>query len=367
MIRENHGAARDDARGVRARHDARTANLYATCGGSVVTVYDDAHFGDHAAIVAQYAHETTAHQVGGGDYVRVLGAERGRREGKRDGDDEGGGGTSSGTRFVTAGDEHGWISVISVAENRVVGRLNAHPGSRVVDVDGACARDGFVVSVGEDGFLKAWDVFGGADGEGECVGTFDVGTNARSVACDANGAFAVTGHADGVARRWNLSGAVSQKSKALPLATFKPRFAVECVRIVDDVLFAKTRDGRIETCDLNRNESIASWTLPNEKYRDHKYTGPACRFGVSGDGKFLACGDGTDSGVVYVYDARTGENIVELQPLRVVGVVHAAAVVDHCRHVLAAYGPAVVWRYEVINVSADDDAIAGDAFEAVVK
>ena len=65
VIRENHGAARDDARGVRARLDARTANLYATCGGSVVTVYDDAHFGDHAAIVAQYAHETTAHQVGG--------------------------------------------------------------------------------------------------------------------------------------------------------------------------------------------------------------------------------------------------------------------------------------------------------------
>ena len=48
-------------------------------------------------------------------------------------------------------------------------------------------------------------------------------------------------------------------------------------------------------------------------------------------------------------------------------VVHAAAVVDHCRHVFAAYGPAVVWRYEVINVSSDDDAIAGDAFEAVVK
>ena len=110
--------------------------------------------------------------------MRVLRAGRGRREGKRDGDDEGGG-HEFGDAIVTAGDEHGWISVISVAENRVVGRLNAHPGSRVVDADGACARDGFVVSVGEDGFLKAWDVFGGPDGEGECVGTFDVGTNAR--------------------------------------------------------------------------------------------------------------------------------------------------------------------------------------------
>ena len=363
VIRENHGA-RATTRVEFARGSTRTENLYATCGGNVVTVYDDEHFGDHAAIVAQYAHETTAHQVGG--EITCACWARSEDEKENETATTRGGGHEFGDAILTAGDEHGWISVISVAENRVVARLNAHPGSRVVDLDGARARDGFVVSVGEDGFLKAWDVFGGADGEGECVGTFDVG-NACSVACDANGAFAVTGHADGVARRWNLSGAVSQKSKALPLATFKPRFAVECVRIVDDVLFAKTRDGRIETCDLNRNESIASWTLPNEKYRDHKYTGPACRFGVSGDGKFLACGDGTDSGVVYVYDARTGENIVELQPLRVVGVVHAAAVVDHCRHVLAAYGPAVVWRYEVINVSSDDDAIAGDAFEAVVK
>ena len=90
VIRENHGAARDDARGVRARLDARTANLYATCGGNVVTVYDDEHFGDHAAIVAQYAHETTAHQVGG-EITCACWARSEEREGKRDGDDEGGG------------------------------------------------------------------------------------------------------------------------------------------------------------------------------------------------------------------------------------------------------------------------------------
>ena len=64
VIRENHGA-RATTRVEFARGSTRTENLYATCGGSAVTVYDDAHFGDHAAIVAQYAHETTAHQVGG--------------------------------------------------------------------------------------------------------------------------------------------------------------------------------------------------------------------------------------------------------------------------------------------------------------
>ena len=64
VIRENHGA-RATTRVEFARGSTRTENLYATCGGNVVTVYDDEHFGDHAAIVAQYAHETTAHQVGG--------------------------------------------------------------------------------------------------------------------------------------------------------------------------------------------------------------------------------------------------------------------------------------------------------------
>jgi WD40 repeat protein len=366
VIRENHGRAYT-TRVEFARGTTRISNLYATCGGKTATVYDDEHFGDHTAIVAQYVHETTEHQVGGEITCVCWARNEGEKENeattttrRREGEHE------FGDAILTVGDEHGWISVISVAENRVVARLNAHPGSKVRDMDSACARDGFVVSVGDDGFLKAWDIFGGPDGEGECVGTFDVG-NAVSVACDANGTFVVIGHADGVARRWNLSGGVSQKSKALPLSTFTPRHPVDCVRIVGDVVFAKTRDGRVETCDLSQNKSIASWTLPNEKYRSSKYAGPACRFGVSGDGKFLACGDGTDSGVVYVYDARTGERIVDLQPLRVVGVVHAAAVVDHCRHVFAAYGPAVVWRYEVIDASTDDASNADGVFEAVVK
>ena len=69
VIRENHGAART-TRVEFARGSARTSNLYATCGGSAVTVYDDAHFGDHTAIVAQYAHETTA-MLMKGPYARI--------------------------------------------------------------------------------------------------------------------------------------------------------------------------------------------------------------------------------------------------------------------------------------------------------
>ena len=96
VIRENHGAART-TRVEFARGSARTSNLYATCGGSAVTVYDDAHFGDHTAIVAQYAHETTAHQRGG-EITCVCFARGEDDEKENETATTRGGGTSSGTR-----------------------------------------------------------------------------------------------------------------------------------------------------------------------------------------------------------------------------------------------------------------------------
>ena len=117
------------------------------------------------------------------------------------------------------------------------------------------------------------------------------------------------------------------KGETIPTPTFKAKHPVDCVRIYGNVLYAKTRDARIETFDLARGKRLRQWTLPNERYRgaNVSYPGPACRFDCTSDGKFLACGDSCTSGVVYVYDTRTAELIAELQPLRVTGVVHAAA------------------------------------------
>lgn len=369
VIRENHGDAH--TRAIEFSRCERTKNLFATIGGSTVTVYDDEHFGDHTAVVAQYVHEATEHERGGKITSMCWVTQSAEKENAATG------GTTHefGDAVLAIGDENGVISVISIAENRVVSRIDAHPGAAVRDMDGASARDGFVVSVGKDGFLKAWDVFGGEDGEGECVGTFDA-QNACSVACDADGSSAVTGHSQGKVKRWNLSAGIEQLGESLTgfASTFTEGHAVECVRIVGDVLFAKTRAGRFETYDLAKNKALKQWTLPNASRRASTIKKLAndddtpCRFGTSTNGKYVACGDSTHEGVVYVYDARTGEEISALQPLRVTGVVYAAAVVDHCRHVFASYGPAVVWRYEVIPSTADADAPdAVSAFEAAVK
>jgi WD40 repeat protein len=191
------------------------------------------------------------------------------------------------------------------------------------------------------------------------------------VSCDETGSFAITGHRDGSVKRWSLDNA--KATKKLGFTSFPTTRGVECVKIVGDVAFAKTTDARVETFDLKKDASIKSWQLPFSSYRAKAKEANAlpCRFGVTSDGKFFACGDNLDTGIVYVYDVQSAELISQLKPLRVTGVVHAVAVADHCRHVFSSYGPGVVWRYEIIP-RVDDDNDGGAAtnrkgFEAVVK
>lgn len=372
-------------------------NLFATCGGNQATVYDGEHFGDHVAVVAQYAHETTEHQRGGevtavcwvrsigdedeDDDDAVKGKENVQKTNKKtmnkkakkitsDASSLGGGGHEFGDAILTIGDEHGFLSVISVAENRVTSRIEAHAGVEILDLASADETVGCVVSLGADGALKRWNVFGGTDGEGECVKEVSVGDDATCVSCDETGSFAITGHRDGSVKRWSLDNAKAnaKATKKLGFTSFPPTRGVECVKIVGDVAFAKTTDARVETFDLKKDASIKSWQLPFSSYRAKaKANALPCRFGVTSDGKFFACGDNLDTGIVYVYDVQSAELISQLKPLRVTGVVHAVAVADHCRHVFSSYGPGVVWRYEIIPRVDDDGAANREGFEAVVK
>ena len=400
VVREAHGASAT-THCEYAHGGSKVWNLFATCGGELVTIYDDEHFGDHVSVVAQYANAGGAGGArgAGGAVTSVAWVCTGYGESKTsdtttvgDGKENDKGSSNKTTKKTNAakrtktasapedesrrathefgdavlavGDENGVISVISVAGNRVVARLHAHEGA-VIDLSGASAAEGFLVSVGADGEMKTWDVFGGEDGEGECLNTYSA-RDGVCVACKADGSGAITGHKAGVVKDWTFASADAAPTTLSFKMSFSPKHDVDCVRVVNDVVFAKTTNMCFGTFDLKRNESLHSWEVPNKQHRA-KARLENSRFGVTSDGKFLACGDGVNSGVVYTYDARTGTLISELEPLRVTGVVRAAHVSDHCRHVLASYGPGVVWRYEIIpSVDAANDA-ANDAFEAVVK
>lgn len=79
-------------------------------------------------------------------------------------------------------------------------------------------------------------------------------------------------------------------------------------------------------------------------------------FGVDPAGEFLAVGNG--EGEVATYDVATGQviKIVEAdRDFKHLNLVRAAGVSRDCRHVHAAFGPGIVWRFEVVPELDDED------------
>ena len=73
-------------------------------------------------------------------------------------------------------------------------------------------------------------------------------------------------------------------------------------------------------------------------------------------GEFLAVGNG--EGEVATYDVATGQviKIVEAdRDFKHLNLVRAAGVSRDCRHVHAAFGPGIVWRFEVVPELDDED------------
>ena len=64
VVRESHGASAT-THCEYAHGTSKCSNLFATCGGELVTIYDDEHFGDHVSLVAQYANASDERQRGG--------------------------------------------------------------------------------------------------------------------------------------------------------------------------------------------------------------------------------------------------------------------------------------------------------------
>ena len=72
----NHLPFAAGAPGASETNDTNLGNLFATCGGDFATVYDDEHFGEHVAVVAQFKNEATRHTAGG-ELTAVAGSTRG--------------------------------------------------------------------------------------------------------------------------------------------------------------------------------------------------------------------------------------------------------------------------------------------------
>ena len=131
----------------------KCGNLFATLAGDFATVYDDEHFGDHVAVVAQFKNDKTAH-VAGGDLAAVAWLD-GSRHAKHE--------LGDALLALGGGDDHA-IQVMSVAEGRIVTLMRGGHAKTILalgagqavgsDPDASAA---ILVSLGADGVARAWD------------------------------------------------------------------------------------------------------------------------------------------------------------------------------------------------------------------
>jgi hypothetical protein len=128
-LRFNHLPFASGTSGTSAKpEDTNLGNLFATCGGDFATVYDDEHFGDHVAVVAQFKNEKTKHSAGG-ELTAVAWVDARGFTGHEFGD----------ALLAVGGGNDNAVQIFSVAEARVVRMLKGHVGSVVALAAGAAA------------------------------------------------------------------------------------------------------------------------------------------------------------------------------------------------------------------------------------
>ena len=376
--------------------DTNLGNLFATCGGDFATVYDDEHFGDHVAVVAQFKNEKTKHSAGG-ELTAVAWVDARGFTGHEFGD----------ALLAVGGGNDNAVQIFSVAEARVVRMLKGHVGSIVAlaagaagDADAADAKNvggSRLAVLDSNGTVTVWNWR-----TAQVVCAFKAG-DAIAVEMPDEGDVVITGHADGDVVVWPVAGEENAEAfekkkkradmrgamagtvgnvKALARDETKPAavtvnlagahtgVAVDCVRCLPgDRLATKSVDGVV--CVRGVRSSPASsaaattWKVPGcAKPKKHELRSSLSSFGCDPLGEFLAVGN--SDGETFVYDVATGlaiKTVKQDRDFKGLNAVRAAAVSRDCRHVHAAFGPGVVWRAEVVP-GLDDEEGPGTPEEA---
>jgi len=210
-----------------------------------LTIYDDCHFSDYVAVVAQFTHERTAAGAAGGELAALAWVAPARRSSERpparpdsafEDRGGGGGGDASGSAvpgvpaaadaLVAVAGGSGQVSVVSVSQGAVVALLgdagaggaepppaaaaaaaadaaaaaapSAPSPSRlpaVVALAGAPGVPGLLAALDAAGALTLWDCLSGRP-----LSTLDVGGDATCVALSPDGRLLATGHCGGSVR-----------------------------------------------------------------------------------------------------------------------------------------------------------------------
>ena len=359
-------------------------NLFATCGGDFATVYDDEHFGEHVAVVAQFKNEKTEHTAGG--ELTCVSWVDARGFTKHEFGDA--------LLAVGGGDDHA-VQIFSVAEAKVVRMLKGQ-GFKIVAL-AAGAADGNVTTgasrlaiLDTNATVTVWDWRAAT-----VICAFATG-DAISLEMPNAGDVVYTGHADGTVVAWKVAedknskktisvGSVSgdkqsdttaldyksAKATSINLGTAHSASPVDCVRCLPgDRLVTKSVDGVVcvkkdITKSAEKESTAVTFKVPGcvaPKKKELKKS--LTSFGCDPNGEFLASGN--SDGETYVYDLQSGtviKCVKQDRDFKSLNPVRAAAVSRDCRRVHAAFGPGVVWRAEVVP-GLDDEEGPGTPEEA---
>ena len=207
-----------------------------------LTIYDDCHFSDYVAVIAQFNHERTAQGAAGGELTALAWVAPARRSSKnpplrpdsafedRDGEDASGsavpGVPTATDALVAVAGSSGQVSVVSVSQCAVVALLgdagissssepsSSSPGAAaagaaagpssstsssrlpaVVALAGAPDVPGLLAALDAAGAITLWDCLSGRP-----LTTLDVGADTISVALSPDGKMLATGHRGGSVR-----------------------------------------------------------------------------------------------------------------------------------------------------------------------
>lgn len=365
------------------------ASLFATVGGNLATIYDDAHMGDYVAVVAQLENSATEHAQGGGlavcEWLAAGGATR-----HPQGD----------ALLAVAGDDPA-ISVISVVQTAVVALLKGHE-AQVVELSAATSRPGLLLSLSRDGNLRLWDalapacllslhtdavaaalhpeasyiVTGSRQGRLACwalrlfqhesaaaaAPQAPSAEEAAAASSSCSGIPAASSHAAAAAAsgqaeaqppralpshsgRWALAGPAEKQAVGLPgLPDASP---IDCLRFLTaDRLAARCADGRLHVWNFTSQLHLASWRIPGTAGAGSAAAAAdgRCAFGATADGAFLCAGN--SSGDVYVFDTSSGAKVCHCAAIKVSGAVRACGLSHDCRHLAAVVGAGFLFRFE---------------------
>ena len=422
VIKENHERAIEEIKYNFTKTFSKCSNLFASVGSDALTVYDDNHFGDHVALVCQFknAENVDAKTKGGPLYCLSWVDAKNNSEHHEQGD-----------ALIAVAGEDMVVSIISVSESAVVQILRG--GHAKAPITGLATNKNLsdaLVSLSEDEQkICAWSL----KENRVVSEITNIGIGCKTMTLLEDGSLVCGFTTGSIGKRFTnfvVAGSSYPKKKTTIDASNNTKCyeavdfgfsrasakskggdkstGIDCIQSFEEdvdfentldnkkqkkteknnkkkdsnvkrrrqILVAKTADSEVSVVDFSsgfasakiestfRVENATS-SAPTSKTNGKR----TVSFGLSHDATFLACGNGSRDGIVYVYDlnvASDGDSssqpslAAKLLPHErhsgtMLDVIRSCAIAKDCRHVLGTTDAndgtnraGIMFRYEII-------------------